>query len=330
MEVAMGRPIGNLVLWAAVFGLLSTVPVPAVAASYPTRTVRVVFGLSAGSSSDVMARIVADKLGQQWGQGVIIDNRPGAAGNIAADVVANSAPDGYTLLLSNNSIAIAPSFYTKLNYDPLKDLVPVTELGMAPHVFCVNPTLPIKSVSDLVALANAKPGALMFSSAGVGQTDFMATELFAELAGIHMTHVPYKGGPPALQAVIDGEVALDFPGIAAALPFMKSGMIRCLAVSTEKRSPIAPDLPTLAEAGIKGYEHSLWAGIFAPAATPPDVIAKIQGGFAEALRDPQVVKRLADIGIEPVGSTPAEFNRYFQAEVAKWAKVIEKTGIHGD
>lgn len=323
----MRTAIDRRALCAAAVSLAATVGFSASAQTYPTKTVRILFGLSAGSSSDVMARIVANKLSQQWGQSVIIDNRPGAAGNIAADFVAKSAPDGYTLLLSNNSIAIAPSFYKKLNYDPLKDLVPVTELAMTPHVLCVNPTLPIRSVKDLIAMAKAKPDALMYSSAGIGQTDHMATALFAEMAGIRMTHVPYKGGPPALQGVMNGEVALDFPGVAAALPFMKSGNIRCLAVSTNMRSRIVSDLPTLNEEGVKGYEHSLWNGIFVPSGTQPDILTKISAGFAEALKDPDVTKRLADLGIEPVGSSPKEFEEHFRAEVEKWATVIERTGI---
>jgi tripartite-type tricarboxylate transporter receptor subunit TctC len=313
--------------WVLCASVLSALSIPANAQSYPTRTVRVVFGLSAGSSSDVMARIVADKLSEKWGKAIIIDNRPGAGGNIAADVVAKSAPDGYTLLLSNVAIAIAPSYYAKLNYDPMKDLVPVTELAMAPHVLCVNPALPINSVKDLIATARTTPGELMYASAGVGQTDHMATELFAQMAGIRMTHIPYKGGPQALQAVMAGEVALDFPGIAAALPFMKAGNVRCLAVSTSKRSPIFPELPTLDEEGIKGYEHSLWNGIFAPVGTPADIVAKLSAGFAEVLRSPDVIERLAALGIEPVGSNPEEFSRYFRAEVEKWATVIKKTGI---
>jgi tripartite-type tricarboxylate transporter receptor subunit TctC len=320
-------PIGRSALCAAVFGALSIPAAPANAQSYPTRTVRVVFGLSAGSSSDVMARIVADKLGEKWGEAVIIDNRPGAGGNIAADVVTKSTPDGYTLLLSNVSIAIAPSFYRKLNYDPVKDLVPVTELAVAPHVLCVNPALPINSVKDLIATARAKPGELMYSSAGIGQTDQMATELFEQMAGIRMTHVPYKGGPQALQAVMAGEVALDFPGIAAALPFMKAGKVRCLAVSTRKRSPILPDLPTLDEEGIKGYEHSLWNGIFAPAGTPPAIVTKLSVDFGEVLRRLDIIERLAALGIEPLGSSPEEFNRFFRAELEKWAIVIKTTGI---
>lgn len=309
-------------------GAASAVAIPADAQSYPTRSVHLVFGLTAGSSSDVMARIVANKLGEKWKDAaVVIDNRPGAGGNIAAEFVAHSSPDGYTLLLSNNSLAIAPSFYHHLNYDPLKELVPVTELGMTPHVLCVNRALPVRSVKDLVALAKAKPGQLMYSSAGVGQTDQMAAALFEQMAGIQMTSVPYHGGPQALQAVMSGDVALDFPGTAAALPFIKNHEVRCLAVSTSTRSAVLPDLPTLDEAGIKGYQHSLWNGIFAPTGTPPEIIAKISTDFAAVLKDPEVVQRLATLGFEPIGSSPADFDRYFHAEVAKWAKVIKTAGL---
>jgi tripartite-type tricarboxylate transporter receptor subunit TctC len=277
-----------------------------------------------------MARIVAEKLSEKWGTGVIIDNRPGAGGNLAADLVAKSTPDGYTILLSNVSIAIAPSFYRKLNYDPLNDLIPVTRLAVTPHVLCVNPELPIKSVKDLISMAKAKPGELMYSSAGVGQTDHMATLLLEQMAGIRMRHIPYKGGPPALQAVLSGEVALDFPGVAAALPLMTSGKIRCVAVSTKTRSSAVPDLPTLDEEGIKGYEHSLWNGLFAPAGTPQAIIARLSQDFAEVLRRPDVVQRLGALGIEAAGSTPEEFSQFFRAEVAKWGKVIKTTGISTD
>jgi tripartite-type tricarboxylate transporter receptor subunit TctC len=314
----------------AVIGLMQVAAVASGAQPYPTATVRMVFGLSPGSSSDVMARILAERVSEKWGKPVVIENRPGAGGNIAADVVSKSTPDGHTLLLTNVSIAIAPSFYRKLNYDPVKDLVAVTGLGIAPHVLCVNPALPIKSVRDLIAAAKAKPGELMFSSAGVGQTDHMATELFAQMAGIRMTHIPYKGGPPALQAVMTGEVTLDFPGVAAALPFMRSGMVRCLAVTTKTRSSVVPDLPTLQEEGIQGYEHSLWNGIFAPTGTPPEIIAKVSADFAEVLKRPDIIERLAGLGIDSLGNNPKEFNTFFQAEVTKWATVIKTIGIAAD
>src|SRR5215207_8538404 len=191
----MTSSIRSWTMCGAMFAALLSLALPASAQSYPTRTVRVIFGLTAGSSSDVMARIVAEKLSEKWGTGVIIDNRPGAGGNLAADLVAKSTPDGYTILLSNVSIAIAPSFYRKLNYDPLNDLIPVTRLAVTPHVLCVNPELPIKSVKDLISMAKAKPGELMYSSAGVGQTDHMATLQLEQMAGIRMRHIPYKGGP---------------------------------------------------------------------------------------------------------------------------------------
>ena len=195
MRTAASR---QFLLFVAACSLCLVLTIDASAQSYPTRTVRIIFGLSPGSSTDVMARILAQKLTEKWGQVVLVDNRVGAAGNIAADAVAKAYPDGYTLLLSNNSISIAPSFYKKLNYDPIKDLVPVTQLGMTPHVLCVNPKLPIKSVADLLSMAKKKPGEIMYSSAGIGQTDHMATELLAEMAGLKMTHVPYRGGPPAI------------------------------------------------------------------------------------------------------------------------------------
>lgn len=318
------------IIYAALFSILGTAPSAVSAQSYPEKPVRLVFGLTVGSSSDIMARIVAQKLTEKWGQSAIVDNRPGAGGNIAAAAVVKSEPDGYTLLLSNVSIAIAPSYYRKLNYDPVNDLVPVTQVSSVPHILCVNPSLPVNSVKELIALAKSKPGELMFSSAGIGQTDHMATELFSQMAGIKMTHVPYKGGPQALNAVMTGEVALDFPGVAVAMAPLKAGKVRCLAVSTTKRSSALPDIPTLHEAGVEGYEHSLWNGVFAPVGTPDSVITKVSEDFALALKMPDVRERFTQLGIEGVGSAPGEFSKFFKAEVAKWANVIKATGIKGD
>lgn len=326
----MTRMKPGLAFIAGLFAALVSAAASVQAQTYPTKTVRLVFGLSAGSSSDTMARIVAEKLRDKWGQSVIVDNRPGAGGNIAADEVAKANPDGYTLLLSNNSIAIAPSFYRKLNYDPMKDLVPVTQVSSVPHILCVNPSLGVSSVKDVVTLAKSKPSELNFSSAGLGQTDHMAMELFAEMTGISMTHIPYKGGPPALMAVVAGDVAMDFPGLTVAMPLMKSGKIRCLAVSTSKRSETVPTVPTMHEEGVAGYDHTLWNGVFAPAGTPPAVIAKIAEGFAEVLRAPELKKRFTELGIEPIGTGPREFHDYFRLEVAKWAKVTRAKGIHAD
>lgn len=320
----------RLAFHASLIALALTTAGAAHAQSYPERTVRFIFGLSAGSSSDIALRIIGQKLTELWGQTAIVDNRTGAGGNIAAELVTKAAPDGYTLLFSNVSIAIAPSYYRKLPFDPVKDLAPVALVTSLPHIVCLNPSLPVKSVKDLIALAKRRPGELLFSSAGIGQTDHMATEMFAYMAGIKMTHVPYKGGPQALQAVMSGEVALDFPGLPVALPLVKAGKVRAIAVTTARRSPAVPDIPTLAESGVAGYEHSLWNGLFAPAGTPQAIVNKLSEDFARVLKMHDVQERFAQLGIEPVGSTPAQFDTYFKAEVAKWVKVINATGIRSD
>ena len=327
----MANRAGHRLLRAGLIGIaLALAAGFACAQSYPDKPVRMIFGLTVGSSSDITMRIIAQKLTEKWGQPVLVDNRPGAGGNIAAEMVVKAPPDGYTLLLSNVSIAIAPAYYRKLSYNPLTELVPVSHVTSLPHIACVNPSLPVNSVQDLIALAKSKPDELMFSSAGLGQTDHMATELFAQMAGIKMRHIPYKGGPQALTAVATGEVALDFPGLPAALPFLKSGKVRCLALTTAKRSAAVPDIPTLAESGLTGYEHSLWNGVFAPVGTPPAILAKVSEDIAAVLKLPDVQERFAQLSIESVGSTPAHFDAFFKAEVAKWVDVIKTTGIRGD
>lgn len=326
----MARAGARSLLCIALLAIALVAPGAAQAQTYPDKPVRLVFGLTVGSSSDVTMRIIAQKLTEMWGQPALIDNRPGAGGNIAADLVAKAAPDGYTLLLSNVSIAIAPSYYKKLQYDPVNDLVPVTQVTSVPHIVCVNPALPVRTVEDLIVYAKSKPDEVMFSSAGIGQTDHMATELFAHMSGIKLRHIPYKGGPQALNAVMTGEVALDFPGVPVALPLIKAGKVRCIAVTTATRSVAVPNVPTLAESGVPGYEHSLWNGVFAPVGTPPAIIAKVSEDIALVLKIPDVRERLARLSVEPVGSTPAQFSAFFKAEVAKWMNVIKATGIRGD
>lgn len=326
----MENIIRHLALSAYLVALALAAEGAAHAQSYPERPVRFIFGLSAGSSSDTALRIIGQKLFEQWQQPAIIDNRTGASGNIAAEMVAKAAPDGYTLLFSNVTIAIAPSYFRKLAFDPIKDYSPVGLAIKLPHILCVNPSLPVKSIKDLVALAKSRPGELRFSSAGSGQTDHMAMELFAYMAGIKMVHVPYRGGPQALNAVMSGEVALDFPGLPVALPLVKAGKLRALAASTTTRAPAMPEVPTMAEAGVPGYEHSLWSGVFAPARTPPAIVSKVSESFARAVGQRDVQERFAEFGIEGVGSTPAQFDAYFKAEVAKWMKLISATGIRSD
>lgn len=320
----------HLVFRITVTALALTTAVPAAAQSYPERPVRFIIGLTAGSSNDITLRIIAQKLAESWGQNAIVDNRPGAGGNIAADLVAKAPPDGYTLQFGNISISIAHSYYRKLPYNALTDLAPVSLVSSFPQIVSVNPSMPVHSIKDLIALAKSRPGEVLFSSVGNGQADHMAGELFAYMAGVKMTHVPYKGGPQALGAVTSGEVALGFQGLPVAISQIRTGKVRALAVTTAKRTPALPELPTVAESGVPGYEHSIWAGVFAPAGTPQSIIAKVSDDIARLFKLSDVQKRLAQLDIEIVGSTPAEFDKFFKADVAKWAKLLKATGIQGD
>ena len=314
----------------ATLALLIAAAGAAAAQGYPAKPVRVVVGFAAGSSSDVTMRILAPKLTEVWGQSVIVDNRPGAGGNIAAQFVAGAPPDGYTLLFPSASIAIAQSYYRKLPYNAVTDLAPVALASSMPNLLCVNPSLPVKSVKELIALAKSRPGEILYSSSGAGSSDHMATELFSHMAGIRMTHVPYKGGPQALSEVISGEIAMVITGLPAALPQVKAGRVRAIAVTTVKRTPAVPGLPTVAEAGVPGYEHTLWNGMFAPAKTPAAIVSKVSDDLARAVRLPDVQERFAALGIEPVGNSPQQFDRFFRAEVEKWAKVVKATGLQAD
>lgn len=324
----VARPIFLARLFAFALALAATNP--AWAQSYPVKPVYFIIGLSVGKSSDTTLRIIANKLSQLWGQPVLVFNRPGASGNIAADLVAKAAPDGYTLLLSNDSIAIAPSYFKKLPYDPVKSLVPVSEVTSMPQMVCVTPSLPVNSLKDLIALAKAKPDGLTYSSVGAGQTDHMATELFAYMTGIKMRHIPYSVSTQALTALVTGEVDVKFTGLAPTLPVMQAGKVRCLAVTAADRSPVVPDIPTLKESGITGYDHRLWAGVFAPVGTPQAIIDKVSRDIALVLKMPDVHAHLTPFSIELIGSTPTQFKAFFNTEVVKWAKVITATGIGGD
>jgi tripartite-type tricarboxylate transporter receptor subunit TctC len=300
------------------------------AQSYPAKPVRVVIGFAAGSSSDVVARIISPKLTELLGQTVVVDTRPGAAGNVAAEHVAKSAPDGYTLLFPSASIAIGQSYYRQLGYSATRDLLPVSMATSMANLLCVNPSLPVKSLKELIALSKSRPGEVMYSSAGTGSADHMSTELLGYMAGLKIRHVPYKGGPQALNDVISGEIAFIITGLPVALPQANAGRVRALAVTTAARTRAAPNIPTVAEAGLPGYEQSLWNGLFAPAGTPPAVVARLGDELKRALQAPDVQQRFATLGIDVVGSSPAEFDRFFRAEVAKWAKVIKATGLQGE
>ena len=301
---------------------------PLSAQSYPTRTVRLVVPFSPGGSTDVTARILAQKLTEAWRQQVIVDNRAGAGGNIGAESVARAAPDGYTLLLATTGVmAINHKLYKSLPYDSLKDLAPVTQIGGLPLILIVHPSLPAKSVRDLVAMAKAKPGSLSFASSGVGSATHMTAELFRMMAGVNMVHVPYKGSGQAMTDLISGQVGVAFDQITSSIGHVQSGKLRALAVTSAKRFPSVPNLPTVAEAGVAGYESVSWNGIAAPARTPREIIDRIQGEVARALQQADMKERFLKDGIEPIGSTPEQFAAHIRSERAKWEKVVDRAGI---
>jgi tripartite-type tricarboxylate transporter receptor subunit TctC len=245
-------------------------------------------------------------------------------------LVAKAAPDGYTLQYGNISIAIAHSYYRKLPYNALTDLVPVSLVSSFPQVATVNPSLPARSIKELIALAKTRPGEVLFSSVGNGQADHMAGELFGHMAGVKLTHVPYKGGPQAIGAVISGEVALGFTGLPVAIPQIRAGKVRALAVTAATRTATLPQVPTVAESGVPGYEHSIWAGVFAPAGTPQPIVAKVSEDLSRVLKDVEVRKKLAELNVEIAGSTPESFTKFFKVEIDKWAGLLKATGIRGD
>jgi tripartite-type tricarboxylate transporter receptor subunit TctC len=309
-------------LWAAL------AVVAAFAQDYPGKAVRVIVPWAAGGSTDSIGRILAAKLTEYTGQQFLIDNRAGATGTIGHALASKSPPDGYTLLIGTNStFAIAPHLYKTLQYDNDTSFAPIELLAISPQILSVHPSIPAKNVKELIALAKAQPGALIFSSAGPGSTSHLATELLMNMAGIKMIHVPYKGGGPSAQALLGGETMLSFVDVITALPFAKAGRLRPLAASTTKRSAMMPDLPTISESGLQGFESSTTFAAFAPAGTPRDVIAKLNREFTRALAAPDVKEKLFNQGIETVGGTPEEFVTYSKAESAKWGKVIREQGI---
>jgi tripartite-type tricarboxylate transporter receptor subunit TctC len=315
-------------LWVAVALAMAAT---AQAEEFPSRPARIVVPIGPGSSMDIVGRVLAQKLNDYWIQPVIVDNRAGAGGNIGADLVAKSAPDGYTVLFCSSSLAIAPSFYRKLPYDALRDFEPVTQLSSRNNVLTVVPNSPVNSVKDLVALARAKPGQLSFGSGGgTGSSDQMAGELFKLLAKVDIVHIPYKSGPQAMTDLINGGISLYLGGIPVQMPMIKSGKVKPLGVSGAKRSPALPDVPTIMESGVPGYEVDVWYGLVAPRGTPKPVVARIAADARRVMQAPEMQERWAGIGVDPVGSTPAEFKAVFVAEIAKWSKVVKAAGLSAD
>lgn len=297
--------------------------------AYPVKPLRMVVGYPPGGPTDVLARIVAQKLGESWGQQVIVDNRPGASGMIGAELAARAAPDGYTLLMVPVTYAVTPSLFPKMAYDAEKDLAPVAQVAAAPFMLVVHPTLPVKTVKDLIALARSRPGQLNYASASTGGMPHLAGELFNTMTGVKMVHIPYKGAAPATTDLVSGQVSLMFNNMLSAMPHVKSGRLRAVAVTSTKRSAAVPELPAIAET-VPGYEASGWYGALAPAATPRDIINKLNAEMNRVMRLPDVMQRLAGDGVEAVGATPEQFAGYLRREIAKWGKVVRASGAKAD
>jgi len=298
------------------------------AQTYPARPIRAIVPYAAGGGVDVVARLIAPRLGERLGQQVVIDNRPGATGNIGAELASRAAPDGYTVLIAGASIAINVSLYRKLAYDLVKDFAAVTSLAVSPNIVLVHPSLTARSIAELIALARARPGQLNYASGGSGSTLHLTAELFKSMTGVAITHVPYKGTGPALIAVISGETEVVMPPLAGTLAYVESGRLRALAVTSASRVKMLPQLPTVAEAGVPGFESGQWYGVFVPAATSPDIVIRLQTDIARVVRLPDVVEQITQQGSIATGETPEQFAAHVRQEIAKWAKVVKVSGAH--
>ncbi len=304
--------------------------VGAISQSYPAKPVRLIVPFPPGAYTDTVARLLAKKLSDGFGQAVVVENRAGAGGNIGADYVAKSAPDGYTLLMGTIASAISVSAYAKLPYQLTRDLAPVSLVVSVPYVLVTGPAIPAKSLGELVELARAQPGKLNYASSGNGSALHLASELFKTRTGIDLVHIPYKGIAPAMTDLVGGQVSVMFPSLDSALPHIRSGKIKALAVTSTKRSPLLPDVPTVAESGLPGFEILAWGGVLAPAGTPKDIVTHINSEIAKALESSDIRKRFLDIGAEATPSTPGEFARFIEAEIEKWAQVVKASGVRID
>jgi tripartite-type tricarboxylate transporter receptor subunit TctC len=298
------------------------------AAGFPERPVRLIDPYAPGGGSGVLARIISEKLSPIWGKQIVVDNRPGAAGALGTEMAMRAAPDGHTLVMgTSGSIAINPSIYPKLPYDPLRDLVAITQTSEQVSALALNPAVPASSVKELIALARSQPGKLNFSSAAHGSTGHLSGELFNQLAKVDTRHVPYKGSGPAAVALISGEVQMMIGNVLTLLPHIQSGRIKAIAVTSRERSPSLPHLPTIAEAGVPGYEAMGWNGVFAPAKTPRAIVNKLNADIVRVLNMPDVRERLAAMGSTPVGGSPEQFADYVKREIERWGRVIRNSGI---
>ena len=298
--------------------------------AYPAKPIRLILPFPPGGSTDIVARLIGQKLTESWGQPVLIENRPGAGGNIAAETAARAAPDGYTLFQVNVANAIGATLYPKLSYDLITSFAPVIQLATTPYVLLAHPTVPAKNTAELIALAKARPGQLNYASAGGGSATHLSGELLKSMAGVNIVHVPYKGTGPAVTALLSGEVDLYFATVPAALPLVEAKKLRALGVTSARRSPLMRDVPAIAEAGLKGYETSTWHGILAPAGTSPEIVVKLNAEIARVLAQPAVKERLVGQGLDPVGGTPEQFGAYLKTEISKWAVVVKASGARAE
>ena len=315
----------------ALLVLSSIVPSAAAQVAYPTKPIRILVGFAPGGGTDIMARIVAPRLSDKLGQPVIVENRPGAGGNLATEAVVKSAPDGYTLLMGTiAALAVNPALYKDLPFDPMIDLTPISMGVSLANVVVVHPAVPVNSLSELIALARQQPGKLAYSSSGNGTAGHLSGALFESMADVRLLHVPYKSGSQAMNDLLGGQVQASFAAAPGAIPQIKAGRIRALAVTTRARSSFLPDVPTVAEAGIKGYESSNWYALAGPAKLPRPIVERLNEAMRDALTDPAVREKLALQGFEPTPSTPEEFGTFLAAEIVKWAKVVKETGSKPD
>ena len=305
-------------------------PAPAQTANYPAKPVRIVLGFAPGGGVDILTRMLGPKLGEVLGQPIVVDNRPGAAGNIAVEHVVKSPADGYTLLMGTPGLAISPSLYSKLAYDPNRDLAGVSMVGTVANLLVVHPLVPAESVRQLIALAKAQPGKLNYASPGKGTSLHLAAELFRYMAGVDLVHIAYKGGAPAVADLIGGHVDLMFDVLPSSMPHVNGGKLKALGITADTRSPLLPKVPTIAESGLPGYLAITWNGILAPAATPKEIVQRLNAAIGQVVRSADIRERLAAIATEPVTNSPEQFQAFIRAETSKWADVVKRTGISLD
>ena len=298
--------------------------------AYPSRPLKFILPFPPGGGTDILGRVIAERLSASLGQPVVTENRGGAGGNVGAEAAAHSAPDGYTIVLVAPSLAISPSLYSRLNYDPVKDFAPISLVATVPNVMITNPAVEAKNLQEFIALARSRPGAMNYGSGGAGTSNHLAGELFNIVTGAKLVHVPYKGVNLAMQGVLAGEIQLVFIGIPAALPHIKAGKLRALALVAPQRSPALPEVPTVAEAGLKDFEVTTWYGIMTPAGTPRPIVSRLNAELVKIMHTPDVKERLAGMATDPLTSTPEEFAAYLRQEIAKWGDVVRKANLKAD